>query len=202
MKVSTPTNINYDMNEFNKKNNRVTHYYTYLSFFIFIFGLIIIIVSKIVNKNSPTWFASAILANSIAVGIIGEIINTYGVAEKLEVICPDEYLGKVDKKINNVNIECVKYSLNSNFIYHFVPLLIAIIMAFCIRFFCKEDTKNIPMSLFMILMFLTVWLFCPDEETGDILIDKIKLVYPEANFLFFMIGFPTLVLVILFIIQR
>ena len=75
-------------------------------------------------------------------------------------------------------------------------------MAFCIKFFCKEDTKNIPMSLFMILMFLTVWLFCPDEETGDILIDKIKLVYPEANFLFFMIGFPTLLLVILFIIQR
>ena len=58
------------------------------------------------------------------------------------------------------------------------------------------------MSLFMILMFLIVWLFCPDEDTGDILLDKIRLVYTEANFLFFMIGFPILILIILFIIQR
>ena len=200
--LESPKEINYDMNEFNKQNNRVTHYYTYLSFFVFIFGVSFIVVSRIINKKCPTWFASAIIANTIAVGVIGEFINAYGISEKLEVICPQKYLHKVDGKINLVNIECVKYSFNSNFKYHFLPLIVAIIMAFTLHHFCDFKTKSIPLSFLTIFLLMTVWLFCPDSETADILIDKIKLVYPEANFMSFIIGYPLVIITVLFVIQR
>ena len=68
--------------------------------------------------------------------------------------------------------------------------------------FTNFNTKSIPLSLLTIFLLMTTWLFCPDSETADILIDKIKLVYPEANFISFIIGYPLVIITVLFVIQR
>ena len=138
-------------------------YYTFWSAILFAITLLLILIDQLTPKNFlPGWWIAFIFANTIYVGIMGTLIVTVN----------------IDNKINQNSSNRLEYAYSQLF-FHTMPLLIAVILLLLFPTILKPF-KIWEVVLAFVILTLT-YMVVPSSHQKNIFIWKIKEVYYDPD---------------------
>lgn len=160
-------------------------YYTIWSNWLFYLTLIWVVIGSVRrNLAPPSWFVDAVMANMIAVGIVGNlllILNNANIVAAIQKKYPASTCAEI---ANDLAVP--------NFIYHTLPMVISAVILFTnvgenLRPSSPEkQSHNIWYSFAFLIAFMLAWNLTPYKS--KIFIGKIDVVYSNPNLLVVIIA--------------